>query len=78
MTNRLRLTTTAITAVYAVLILVTPLNAQNHDTLLNMSYGIARDLYAGISAAFLGQDKAKADQDAIVNQSQDGASRQGG
>jgi sulfate transport system substrate-binding protein len=76
MTNRLRLTTFVVTAVYAALIFVTPLHAQNPNTLLNVSYDIARELYVEINAAFIKSHKAKTGLDVTVNQSHNGSSRQ--
>ena len=53
MTNRLRLTTFVITALYAALILVMPLHAQNPKTLLSLSFDVARELYVEINSAFI-------------------------
>jgi sulfate transport system substrate-binding protein len=75
MTNRLRLTTFIITALYAALILVTPLHAQNPTTLLNVSYDIARDLFGEINAAFTKSTGAKAGPDMTVSQSHNGSLR---
>jgi sulfate transport system substrate-binding protein len=76
MTNHLRLTAITVSAVFAALILVSPLHAQNPNTLLNVSYDIARELYVEINAAFIKHTKAKIGQDVTVNQSHNGSSRQ--
>lgn len=46
------------------------------QTLLNVSYDIARELYAEINAAFVKQWKDKTGQDVTINQSHNGSSRQ--
>jgi len=76
MTNRLRLTTFIVSAVSSALVFVTPLHAQNPNTLLNVSYDIARELYVEINGAFIKSYKAKTGQDITVNQSHNGSSRQ--
>ena len=53
-----------------------PLQAQNANTLLNVSYDIARELYVDINAAFIKHYKAKTGQDVTINQSHNGSSRQ--
>jgi sulfate transport system substrate-binding protein len=45
-------------------------------TLLNVSYDVARELYAEINIAFAKQWKAKTGQDVTINQSHNGSSRQ--
>jgi sulfate/thiosulfate transport system substrate-binding protein len=50
--------------------------AQTPTTLLNVSYDIARELYAEINVAFTKQWKAKTGQDITINQSHNGSSRQ--
>jgi sulfate transport system substrate-binding protein len=50
--------------------------AQTPTTLLNVSYDIARELYAEINVAFIKQWKAKTGQDITINQSHNGSSRQ--
>lgn len=50
--------------------------AQTPATLLNVSYDIARELYAEINAAFTKTWKAKTGQDITINQSHNGSSRQ--
>lgn len=51
-------------------------DAQTPNTLLNVSYDIARELYAEINVAFAKQWKAKTGQDVTINQSHNGSSRQ--
>ena len=63
-------------AALSALVLVTPAQAQNANTLLNVSYDIARELYVEINAAFIKQYKAKSGQDITINQSHNGSSRQ--
>ena len=53
-----------------------PASAQNADTLLNVSYDIARELYAEINTSFVKYWKAKSGQDVTINQSHNGSSRQ--
>lgn len=50
--------------------------AQTPNTLLNVSYDIARELYAAINVEFAKQWKAKTGQDVTINQSHNGSSRQ--
>lgn len=50
--------------------------AQTPNTLLNVSYDIARELYVEINAAFTKSWKAKTGQDITINQSHNGSSRQ--
>lgn len=50
--------------------------AQTPNTLLNVSYDIARELYVEINAAFAKSWKAKTGQDVTINQSHNGSSRQ--
>ncbi len=50
--------------------------AQTSNTLLNVSYDIARELYVEVNAAFIKQWKAKTGQDLTINQSHNGSSRQ--
>ena len=73
MNSRIRLI--ALTAALA-LGASTPLQAQNANTLLNVSYDIARELYVDINAAFIKHYKAKTGQDVTINQSHNGSSRQ--
>lgn len=55
----------------------TPAAAQSHaTTLLNVSYDIARELYAEINKAFVKQYKDKTGQEVTINQSHNGSSRQ--
>jgi sulfate transport system substrate-binding protein len=75
MTHRLRLSAIAAAAVLAAGF-ATPLHAQNPNTLLNVSYDIARELYVEINAAFIKHHKAKTGQDVTINQSHNGSSRQ--
>ena len=63
-------------AALSALVLASPAQAQNANTLLNVSYDIARELYVEINAAFAKQYKAKTGQDVTVNQSHNGSSRQ--
>ena len=62
----------------AALLPLAPAQAQNagSDTLLNVSYDIARELYAEINVAFLKSWKAKTGKDITINQSHGGSSRQ--
>jgi sulfate/thiosulfate transport system substrate-binding protein len=53
-----------------------PAQAQTPNTLLNVSYDIARELYVELNAAFIKQYKAKTGQDLTINQSHNGSSRQ--
>ena len=53
-----------------------PARAQAPTTLLNVSYDIARELYAEINTAFIKHWKAKTGQDLTINQSHNGSSRQ--
>ena len=62
MTSRLRLTTVVVSAAYAALIFVTPLHAQNPNTLLKVSIDIAHEIYVEISTAFTRQQEAKLGQ----------------
>lgn len=55
---------------------IAPAAAQTPTTLLNVSYDIARELYADINVAFIKQWKAKTGQDITINQSHNGSSRQ--
>src|SRR5829696_6471517 len=66
MNNRIRFAAIAAALVVGV---STPLQAQNPNTLLNVSYDIARELYVE-------HYKAKTGQDVTVNQSHNGSSRQ--
>ncbi|TKT70673.1 sulfate ABC transporter substrate-binding protein [Afipia massiliensis] len=50
--------------------------AQTPNTLLNVSYDIARELYAAINVEFAKQWKAKTGQDVTINQSHNGSTRQ--
>lgn len=50
--------------------------AQTPNALLNVSYDIARELYAAINVEFAKQWKAKTGQDVTINQSHNGSSRQ--
>ncbi|MDB5521464.1 MAG: Thiosulfate-binding protein, partial [Tardiphaga sp.] len=63
-------------ATLGALVLAAPAQAQNANTLLNVSYDIARELYVDINAAFVKQYKAKTGQDVTINQSHNGSSRQ--
>ena len=63
-------------AALGALVLATPAHAQTANTLLNVSYDIARELYVEINAAFAKQYKAKTGQDVTINQSHNGSSRQ--
>lgn len=56
--------------------LIGPAQAQTPNTLLNVSYDIARELYAAINVEFAKQWKAKTGQDVTINQSHNGSSRQ--
>ena len=58
------------------LTIAAPAKAQNPNTLLNVSYDIARELYVDINTAFIKQYKAKTGQDVTINQSHNGSSRQ--
>jgi len=51
-------------------------NAQTPNSLLNVSYDIARELYVDVNAAFIKDWKAKTGQDITVNQSHAGSSKQ--
>lgn len=51
-------------------------HAQTPQTLLNVSYDIARELYADINVAFIKSWKAKTGQDITINQSHAGSSKQ--
>jgi sulfate transport system substrate-binding protein len=73
MNNRIRLAAMVAALVVGI---STPLQAQNPNTLLNVSYDIARELYVEINAAFVKHYKAKTGQDVTVNQSHNGSSRQ--
>jgi sulfate transport system substrate-binding protein len=50
--------------------------AQSPTTLLNVSYDVARELYAEINVDFAKQWKAKTGQDVTIKQSHNGSSRQ--
>jgi len=50
--------------------------AQTPNTLLNVSYDIARELYAAVNVEFAKQWKAKTGQDITINQSHNGSTRQ--
>ena len=63
-------------AVAASVALVSGAQAQTPNTLLNVSYDIARELYAAINVEFAKQWKAKTGQDVTINQSHNGSSRQ--
>jgi sulfate transport system substrate-binding protein len=56
--------------------LVSAVQAQTPNTLLNVSYDISRELYAEINVAFARQWKTKTGQDVTINQSHNGSSRQ--
>ncbi|RTL53582.1 MAG: sulfate ABC transporter substrate-binding protein [Bradyrhizobiaceae bacterium] len=58
------------------LALATGASAQTPNTLLNVSYDIARELYVEINAAFTKDWKAKTGQDITINQSHNGSTRQ--
>lgn len=75
MKNRIRLAAIAVAAAVAIGP-ATPLHAQAANTLLNVSYDIARELYVEINAAFIKHYKAKTGQDVTINQSHNGSSRQ--
>ena len=66
----------AFIALAAALSLVSAAQAQTPNTLLNVSYDIARELYAAINVEFAKQWKAKTGQDVTINQSHNGSSRQ--
>jgi len=55
---------------------VTAAHAQTPNTLLNVSYDIARELYAAVNVEFAKQWKAKTGQDVTINQSHNGSTRQ--
>lgn len=55
---------------------VTAAHAQTPNTLLNVSYDIARELYAAVNVEFAKQWKAKTGQDITINQSHNGSTRQ--
>jgi len=63
-------------ALAASISLVSAAQAQTSNTLLNVSYDIARELYAAINVEFAKQWKAKTGQDVIINQSHNGSTRQ--
>ncbi|WP_029010538.1 thiosulfate ABC transporter substrate-binding protein CysP [Azospirillum halopraeferens] len=66
-------------AAVAVMLAVTgaaPAAANDADTLLNVSYDIARELYAALNPAFQARVKAQTGRDVTVNQSHAGSSRQ--
>jgi sulfate transport system substrate-binding protein len=75
MNTRIRLSAIALAAALVGGI-ATPSLAQNPNTLLNVSYDIARELYVEINAAFIKHHKAKTGQDITINQSHNGSSRQ--
>ncbi len=75
MNARIRLSAIAL-ATALVTGVATPSLAQNPNTLLNVSYDIARELYVEINAAFIKHHKAKTGQDITINQSHNGSSRQ--
>lgn len=55
---------------------ITAAHAQTPNTLLNVSYDIARELYAAVNVEFAKQWKAKTGQDVTINQSHNGSTRQ--
>ena len=63
-------------AVVIALGLVAPAHAQNHVTLLNVSYDPTRELYQDFNAAFAKYWKAKSGQDVSIEQSHGGSSKQ--
>jgi sulfate transport system substrate-binding protein len=65
-----------ILAAAAAVVLAGSAQAQNANTLLNVSYDISRELYAEINAAFIKDWKAKTGTDITINQSHNGSSRQ--
>ncbi len=68
--------TRLVAAAIGALALTAPAQAQTPNTLLNVSYDIARELYVEINSAFVKQYKAKTGQDVTINQSHNGSSRQ--
>ena len=68
--------TTIAAAALSAIVVAAPAQAQNANTLLNVSYDISRELYAEINTAFIKQYKAKTGQDVTINQSHNGSSRQ--
>ena len=63
-------------AVAAGLLGAAPVHAESATTLLNVSYDIARELYAEVNKVFAKQYKDKTGQDVTINQSHNGSSRQ--
>lgn len=63
-------------ALAGAVLLSTPVNAQNADTLLNVSYDIGRELYAAVNVEFAKVWKEKTGRDVTINQSHAGSSRQ--
>ena len=63
-------------ALAASLSFITAVHAQTPNTLLNVSYDIARELYAAVNVEFAKQWKAKTGQDVTINQSHNGSTRQ--
>jgi sulfate transport system substrate-binding protein len=53
-----------------------PAQAQGPNTLLNASYDIGRELFAGVNAAFIPHWRGKTGQELTINQSHAGSSRQ--
>jgi sulfate/thiosulfate transport system substrate-binding protein len=65
-----------LSALAGAVLLATPVHAQNADTLLNVSYDIARELYAAVNVEFAKVWKEKTGRDVTINQSHAGSSRQ--
>ena len=63
-------------ALVASLGIVSSASAQQPTTLLNVSYDIARELYAAVNVEFIKAWKAKTGQDLTINQSHNGSTRQ--
>lgn len=53
-----------------------PVQAQEPNEILNVSYDIARELYEQINQAFVADWKARTGQELTVNQSHAGSSKQ--
>lgn len=62
-------------ATFSIAILIQPVAAAEQE-LLNASYDIARELYAGYNELFVGQYKAQTGEDVTIKQSHAGSSRQ--
>lgn len=63
-------------AVLAGLVFAVPAKAEEPNTILNVSYDIARELYAEINKAFIAKYKADTGKDLEVKQSHAGSSKQ--